>query len=34
MADGSKLEGKLVRRDDFLVILTLAGRHAQVHRAA
>jgi len=24
MADGSKLEGKLVRRDDFLVILTLA----------
>jgi cytochrome c oxidase cbb3-type subunit III len=24
MADGSKLEGKLVRRDDFIVILTLA----------
>ena len=24
MADGSKLEGKLVRRDDFLVVLTLA----------
>jgi len=24
MADGSKLEGKLVRKDDFLVILTLA----------
>jgi cytochrome c oxidase cbb3-type subunit III len=24
MADGSKLEGKLIRRDDFLVILTLA----------
>ena len=23
MADGSKIEGKLVRRDDFLVILTL-----------
>jgi cytochrome c oxidase cbb3-type subunit III len=23
MADGSKLEGKLVRKDDFLVILTL-----------
>ena len=26
MADGSKLEGKLVRKDDFLVILTLPDR--------
>ena len=33
MADGSKLEGTLVRKDDWLVILIAARRHAQVDGA-
>ena len=33
MADGTKLEGTLVRKNDFLIVLNAARRYAQVDGA-